>query len=144
MTALVNRVFKTRYTDLCYGYNALWRRLVPCLNLPPVDARGVDGDQRIWGDGFEIETLLHLRGVQAGLRQVEVPSYEAPRRNGDSNLRTFRDGRRVLATILRERRTPPPAPAPLPRQRTPKRIPQQRMLDGQVSHEPLNELSGGS
>jgi glycosyltransferase involved in cell wall biosynthesis len=153
LTALVNRIFKTRYTDLCYGYNALWRRVVPCLNLPPVDARGArgsSGDGPIWGDGFEIETLLHLRGVQAGLRQVEVPSYEAPRHNGTSNLRTYRDGRRVLATILRERRAPAPveapvdAPAKVPRQRTPKRIPQQRVLDGQVSHGPLNELSGGS
>jgi hypothetical protein len=155
LTALVNRIFKTRYTDLCYGYNALWRRVVPCLNLPPVDARGPARDEPIWGDGFEIETLLHLRGVQAGLRQVEVPSYEAPRHNGESNLRTYRDGRRVLATILRERRVPASArelaerpsalaEAPAPRQRTPKRIPQQRVLDGQVSHGPLNELSGGS
>jgi glycosyltransferase involved in cell wall biosynthesis len=161
LTALVNRLFRTRYTDLCYGYNALWRRVVPCLNLPPVDARGSGGadgsggsggDGPIWGDGFEIETLLHLRGVQAGLRQVEVPSYEAPRRNGASNLRTYRDGRRVLATILRERKAPAqvevpvPAPAPTlaPKQRTPKRIPQQPVLDGQVSHGPVNELSGGS
>ena len=134
LTALTNRLYGTRYTDLCYGYNALWRRVVPCLNLPPVDASGDRGAGAIWGDGFEIETLLHLRGVQAGLHQVEVPSYEAPRRDGVSNLRTYRDGRRVLATILRERRSAVPVlarPAP--------RVPKQRVVDGPVARRPMTE-----
>jgi hypothetical protein len=33
-----------------------------------------------------------------------VPSFEHPRIHGTSNLNTFRDGRRVLRTILAERR----------------------------------------
>jgi hypothetical protein len=34
---------------------------------------------------------------------AEVPSFEYDRLHGESNLRTFRDGWRVLVTILRER-----------------------------------------
>jgi hypothetical protein len=33
-----------------------------------------------------------------------VPSYEKERLHGESNLKTFRDGFRVLGTILREAR----------------------------------------
>jgi hypothetical protein len=36
------------------------------------------------------------------LRVVEVASFEHDRIHGESNLRTFRDGFRVLRTILRE------------------------------------------
>jgi hypothetical protein len=54
-------------------------------------------------DGFEVETLLHLHAHRAGLAVVEVPSYEEARISGASNLRPFRDGLRILATILRER-----------------------------------------
>ena len=81
--------FGGRYSDLCYGYNAFWReRVVPVIES---DA-----------DGFEIETLMNIRVLAAGLKVVEVPSYEAARIHGESNLRTFRDGFRVLRTIVRE------------------------------------------
>ncbi|MCC7021621.1 MAG: hypothetical protein IT338_02270, partial [Thermomicrobiales bacterium] len=38
----------------------------------------------------------------AGLDVVEVPSFEAERIHGESNLRTFPDGWRVLKAIGRE------------------------------------------
>ena len=60
----------------------------------------------MWGDGFEIETLINLRAAAAGLTITEVPSYEHARIHGTSNLNTFRDGRRVLRTILTEWRRP--------------------------------------
>jgi hypothetical protein len=51
----------------------------------------------------------------------EVPSFELPRRFGESNLRAVRDGLRILRSILREafRRpevveAPPELPAELP------------------------------
>jgi glycosyltransferase involved in cell wall biosynthesis len=87
--ALVNALYGTRYTDLCYGYNAFWARWLPQLN---VDC-----------DGFEVETLLNVRVAKARLQVVEVASFEELRINGESNLHTFRDGFRVLRTILRER-----------------------------------------
>lgn len=45
-----------------------------------------------------------LAAVKANLEIREVPSNELARRAGSSNLRAFRDGRRVLKTILHERR----------------------------------------
>jgi hypothetical protein len=55
-----------------------------------------------------VETLINIRIARAGLDIHEVPSFERERMHGQSNLRTFRDGGRVLRTILRERvrRTP--------------------------------------
>jgi hypothetical protein len=38
------------------------------------------------------------------MKITEVPSYEADRLYGQSNLNTFRDGFRVLGTILSEAR----------------------------------------
>jgi glycosyltransferase involved in cell wall biosynthesis len=85
----VNVLYGVRHTDLCYGYMAFWRRCLPQLN---VDC-----------DGFEVETLITVRAVRARLEVSEVPSVEGRRIHGESNLRTWRDGRRVLATLLRER-----------------------------------------
>jgi Glycosyltransferases involved in cell wall biogenesis len=98
LTAITNLLFGTRYTDLCYGYNAFWAR--------HLDALGLDCD------GFEIETLMNVRAARAGLIIHEVPSHERSRIHGESNLRATRDGWRVLKTILRERvRRAMPAPA---------------------------------
>lgn len=90
LRAVVNLLFGTRYTDLCYGYNAFWRS---CADDLACDA-----------DGFEIETLMNIRAAQAGLRVAEVPSYEEDRLHGSSNLRPFRDGLRILRVVARERR----------------------------------------
>ena len=54
-------------------------------------------------DGFEVETVLNVRAAKAGFKIVEVPSYEQDRIHGLSNLNAWRDGRRVLKTIMRER-----------------------------------------
>ncbi len=87
-TTLVKTLFGGTFTDLCYGYNAFWRRTLPALALD--------------GDGFEIETIMNVRALRAGLTVVEVPSFEAERIHGESNLRTFPDGWRVLKAIGRE------------------------------------------
>ena len=85
----VRLLFHCRFSDLCYGYNAFWRRVLPALNLD--------------SDGFEIETLMNLRAIRAELRVVEVASFEAPRAFGESRLRALPDGWRVLRTIFRVR-----------------------------------------
>ncbi|HVB37523.1 MAG TPA: glycosyltransferase family 2 protein [Vicinamibacterales bacterium] len=92
LRATVNLLFGTRYSDLCYGYNAFWRHC-----LPYVDIR-----ER----GFEAETLIHIRIARAGLVVTEVPSIEHERLHGESKLNAVRDGGRVLRTILRERIRP--------------------------------------
>jgi glycosyltransferase involved in cell wall biosynthesis len=89
--AVVNLMFGTRYTDLCYGYNAFWRHCLPHLHVTC--------------DGFEVETIINVRAAKAGLSIVEVPSFEQERIHGLSNLNAWRDGKRVLKTIVRERFT---------------------------------------
>jgi glycosyltransferase involved in cell wall biosynthesis len=102
LNGVVNVLFGTRFTDLCYGYNAFWRRLLPGLDLPDIDAAAPADGRKLWGDGFEIETLINVRVAERRLRIEEVASHEAPRLYGESNLRTFRDGARVLRTVLAE------------------------------------------
>jgi glycosyltransferase involved in cell wall biosynthesis len=101
---LVNRLFGTDYTDLCYGYNAFRAFLLPVLDLPPVHSPGASADAMQWGDGFEIETLINVRMAHAGVSITEVGSTERARLHGVSNLRAFPDGLRVLRTVLAERR----------------------------------------
>ncbi len=91
LSQLVNILFGTRYSDLCYGYNAFWKH---CIERVPMNC-----------DGFEIETQLNIRMHKAGFKIVEVPSIERARLFGQSNLRTFRDGWRVLNMIFKERMT---------------------------------------
>ncbi|GLW12357.1 hypothetical protein Misp01_74850 [Microtetraspora sp. NBRC 13810] len=93
LTSLVNTIYGTRYTDLCYGYNAFWARHLNALDLDCA--------------GFEVETLMNIRAARAGLRIQEVPSHERCRIHGESNLHVVRDGIRVLKTILREWRRHP-------------------------------------
>jgi len=93
LSGSANLLHGTNFTDLCYGYNAFWARCLPFISLDV--------------PGFEVETLINLRITSAGLRITEVPSYEKDRISGQSNLKTFRDGLRVMGTILREARRPP-------------------------------------
>jgi hypothetical protein len=88
LSRTANLLYGTDYTDLCYGYNAFW---VQCLPYISVDV-----------PGFEVETLVNVRIAKAGLRVEEVPSFEAERIHGESHLNTFRDGFRVLRTMMRE------------------------------------------
>jgi glycosyltransferase involved in cell wall biosynthesis len=89
LNGLVNVLYRAEFTDLCYGYVAFRRDRLDDLALR--------------ADGFEIETEIVCRALKAGLRIAEVPSFERPRAFGTSNLRTWRDGRRVLGTLLRHR-----------------------------------------
>jgi len=99
LNGMSNVLFGTRFSDLCYGYNAFWAHCLPYLELPPVS-----GDEPMRGDGFEIETLINVRVAQSPLAVAEVASYESRRLHGVSNLNAWRDGWRVLNVILAERR----------------------------------------
>jgi len=90
-------LFGGHYTDLCYGYNAMWAWTLPLLRLN--------------GQGFEIETMMNVRALQVGLKVAEVPSFEAPRVHGVGRLRTIPDGWRVLKTLYREWASPIPQTA---------------------------------
>ncbi len=99
----MNLSFRTRFTDLCYGYNAFWADLVPLLDLPDHELVIPGGAPMLWGDGFEIETLINCRFASAGLTITEVPSVERSRIHGESNLHAVSDGFRVLRTLRTER-----------------------------------------
>lgn len=89
LCAVVNVMFDCNYSDLCYGYNAFYRRHLADLGINST--------------GFEVETLMNIRAARRGLRVIEVPSFEADRMHGVSNLNAVRDGIRVLRTIMSER-----------------------------------------
>jgi glycosyltransferase involved in cell wall biosynthesis len=88
LCGLANLALGTRYTDLCYGYNAFWARHLPALRLNCI--------------GFEAETMMNIRAARAGLRVQEIPSHERCRIHGASNLHVVVDGWRILKVIVAE------------------------------------------
>ena len=104
LNKVVNVLYGTRYTDLCYGYNAFRRDCLGVMALDGGEADNCDATTMLWGDGFEVETLINVRIAKAGLRVAEVPSFEKSRHFGASNLNAFSDGIRVLRTIHAERK----------------------------------------
>ncbi len=89
LSGIVNLLFRTKYTDLCYGYNAFWSEVLAVIDVSC--------------SGFEVETLINVRIAKAGLAVAEVPSIEHERIHGVSKLHPVRDGMRVLRTIVSER-----------------------------------------
>lgn len=92
LTQVVRLLFGGSFSDLCYGYFGFWSKHL--AHLHPTC------------DGFEVETFVNVNALKYGLRVAEVPSFESPRLNGESNLRAIPDGWRVLKTIFRERLRP--------------------------------------
>jgi CheY-like chemotaxis protein len=86
---LVNLLFNSTFTDLCYGYHAFW-----CYCLDTLELKDVDG--------FEIDAALYLRAIKDKLKIAEVSSFEGYRFYGEGKLRTIPDGLRVLRTIFKE------------------------------------------
>jgi len=86
---VANTLFGSSYSDITYGYNAFWHS----------EADRILGG----GDGFEGELLMPIRAAQADLTVAEVPCQEDARIHGESTLRPFRDGWRILKMFVRER-----------------------------------------
>lgn len=87
-TTLTNIFHRCRYTDLCYGYNAFWKKSFELVNFK--------------GNGFEVETEINIKIRKTGLKVAEVPSFETERLNGQGNLHSLKDGWRILSTIFKE------------------------------------------
>ena len=87
---IVNVLYGSHYTDMCYGYRSFSKRALKQLNLLE--------------KGFGIETEMNIKAQKAGLKILEVPSYEKKRGGGNGKLNTFRDGYIILSTILRNLR----------------------------------------
>jgi glycosyltransferase involved in cell wall biosynthesis len=87
LTKLVRVVFGDRVTDMLSGYRVFSRRFVK--SFPALSA------------GFEIETELtvHALELRMPIDEVETP-YRERGANSSSKLHTFRDGWRILKTIV--------------------------------------------
>ena len=98
LMGVANIIYRSRFSDFCYGYFGLRRECIASLDLTAT--------------GFEIEAEIILRSKRADLKIVEVPTYELARMNGSGNLNAVRDGLRILRTILKESRWQPLGPVP--------------------------------
>ncbi len=85
---MVNTLYGSKYTDLCYGFRAFKKDALKKIHLKT--------------NGFEVETEQSILIAKAGLKIKEVPSFELMRKNGNSNLHAFRDGLKILKTIIKE------------------------------------------
>jgi glycosyltransferase involved in cell wall biosynthesis len=86
--SIVNILWGMNYSDLCYGYRSFRRPAFAKLGLESTD--------------FSIETEMSIKIAKRGLKAIEVPSFEKSRYSGKGNLRTFRDGWRILKRIVFE------------------------------------------
>jgi glycosyltransferase involved in cell wall biosynthesis len=85
---LVNLFYGSNYTDLCYGYRSMTKDAFHSLNLT--------------SKGFSIETEMSIRAAKKRMKILEVPSQEKERRSGESKLRTFSDGWKIMRKIIEE------------------------------------------
>jgi len=87
LTAVVGRLFGSRFTDMLSGYRAFSRRFVK--SFPAL------------ASGFEIETELTVHALELKMPVGEIEAPYASRPEGSaSKLSTWRDGLRILAAIL--------------------------------------------
>ncbi len=83
---ITNLLHGTNYTDVLYGYLGFRREVFASLPLV--------------ADSMEIDADLRIIAHKAGLRTVEVPSFERRRYSGHSRLHVLRDGLRILWRIV--------------------------------------------
>ena len=89
-TKLVNLIWRTNFTDLCYGYMAFKKEKIKEL-FP-----------KLKSEGFSIETEIVIKSIKLGYKIVEVPSLELKRRYGLSKLNWIVDGAKILYQIFKE------------------------------------------
>jgi glycosyltransferase involved in cell wall biosynthesis len=95
LTSFLSSVFGQAFKDILSGYRVFSRRFVK--SFP------------VLSDGFEIETELTVHALELALpiAEVETPYYARPE-GSFSKLNTWRDGFRILGTILKLYRSEKP------------------------------------
>jgi glycosyltransferase involved in cell wall biosynthesis len=95
LTGFLSAVFGHAFRDMLSGYRVFSRRFVK--SFP------------VLSDGFEIETELSVHALELALPvgEIETPYYARPE-GSVSKLNTWRDGFRILGTILRLYRSEKP------------------------------------
>jgi len=88
LTGILTQMFGRSFTDILTGYRVFSRRFVKSF---PVLSRG-----------FEIETEISVHALELDMPTAEVSTAYAARPEGsESKLSTYRDGWRILNTMLR-------------------------------------------
>ncbi|MDD3887315.1 MAG: glycosyltransferase family 2 protein [Patescibacteria group bacterium] len=83
----INIFFRTNLKDILSGYRVMNKKFIK--SIP------------ILTSGFEVETEITLQALERGLRIKEIPIMYRERPDGsESKLRSFRDGSKILYTIL--------------------------------------------
>jgi glycosyltransferase involved in cell wall biosynthesis len=95
LTGFLAAVFGAAFKDILSGYRVFSRRFVK--SFP------------VLSDGFEIETELSVHALELALpvAEIETPYYARPE-GSFSKLNTWRDGFRILGTILKLYRSEKP------------------------------------
>src|ERR1700722_4141351 len=95
LTSFLASVFGKAFKDILSGYRVFSRRFVK--SFP------------VLSDGFEIETELSVHALELSLptAEIETPYYARPE-GSVSKLNTWRDGFRILGTILKLYRSEKP------------------------------------
>jgi hypothetical protein len=95
LTGFLSAVFGQAFNDILSGYRVFSRRFVK--SFP------------VLSDGFEIETELSVHALELALpvAELETPYYARPE-GSVSKLNTWRDGVRILGTILKLYRSEKP------------------------------------
>jgi glycosyltransferase involved in cell wall biosynthesis len=95
LTGFLSNVFGQAFKDVLSGYRVFSRRFVK--SFP------------VLSDGFEIETELSVHALELALpvAEIETPYYARPE-GSFSKLNTWRDGFRILGTILKLYRSEKP------------------------------------
>jgi glycosyltransferase involved in cell wall biosynthesis len=95
LTGFLSAVFGQEFKDILSGYRVFSRRFVK--SFP------------VLSDGFEIETELSVHALELALpvAEIETPYYARPE-GSFSKLNTWRDGLRILGTILKLYRSEKP------------------------------------
>jgi len=86
----VNLLFGTRFTDVCSGYNAFWKKAWEKIKFPKP---------------FGYEPLILIRAKKAGLKIVEVSTLDKGRISGESKLPSWPQGWKTFKAVLLERFT---------------------------------------
>jgi glycosyltransferase involved in cell wall biosynthesis len=95
LTGLLQQLFGRSFTDILSGYRVFSRRFVK--SFPVLSA------------GFEIETEISVHALELGMPvSEEVTAYAARPEGSVSKLSTYRDGWRILRTMIKLYRTERP------------------------------------
>jgi len=85
---VANTLWRTRFSDICYGMFLINRQRFLELGIRSLR--------------HDVEWEVMAKAARNGLKIIEVPAYEAKRISGHSHVSYIRDGWLIARTVLRE------------------------------------------